>query len=359
VARPEIRRRAALGAAVLLLAACRIETDRGEAAPPASPPAADTVRAECPEGLPLLRPARRPAGREISRILPAADGALLASPEGLFRAGDGRTVRLLPEGRDWALEQGVLARLGEGRIDLFDYRPPENPALRATLTAGQHETSIALADGDLFVHSAFHDDALILRRSLEHGAVLGGLLPVERNLFRTLLEGPGRLHEDEGTLVAGAGRVFHVPAVRDPVVELETRGGPGVVLELAGGRRGEARVDREERHEVPRCRLCIRRIQITGRVSIVRLYAAAALAEGILWLVRLEPPGSSSGVLLRADVEGREVRAWRLVLPAPPTALAIVGDTLLLAADRDLWVLPEPTAGAGTACSVVGPGSRS
>ena len=84
------------------MAACRIETDRGEAAPLASPVAADMVRAACPERPPVLRPARRPAGREITRILPAPDGILLAGPEGLFRAADGRTVRLLPGGRDWA-----------------------------------------------------------------------------------------------------------------------------------------------------------------------------------------------------------------------------------------------------------------
>jgi hypothetical protein len=70
------------------------------------------------------------------------------------------------------------------------------------------------------------------------------------------------------------------------------------------------------------------------------------MAEGVLWLVRLEPPGSSNAVLLRADVEARQVRAWRLVLPGPPTALAVAGDTLVLAADRDLWTVPAPTKGA-------------
>ncbi|MGH7544404.1 MAG: hypothetical protein ACREK7_10760, partial [Gemmatimonadota bacterium] len=334
---------------ILLIAACRIETDRGEAAPLASPAAADTLQAECPERQPALRLARRPTGREITRILPARDGILLASPEGLFRAAGGRTVRLLPGGKDWALVGGVLARLGEGRIDLFDYRPHEAPAPRATLAAGRHEASIALAAGDLFVHSAFHDDALILRRSLD-GAVVGRALPVHRDLFRTLLEGPGRLHEDEGTLVSEAGRVVQVPTVRDPVTVLDTAGGSGRVLELAGGRRGEVRVDRERRREGRRCRLCIRRIEIHGRVSVDPLYAAAAMAEGVLWLVRLDPPGSSNAVLLRADVEARQVRAWRLALPGPPTALAVVGDTLVLAADRDLWAVPAPAAAAGAAC---------
>jgi hypothetical protein len=350
VAPAEVRRTWALGAGILLIAACRIETGRGEAASLVLPAASDTLRAECPERPPALHLARRPTGREITRILPAPDGILLATPEGLFRAAAGRTVRLLRGGKDWALAGGILARLGEGRIDLFDYRPREAPAPRATLGAGRHEASIALAAGDLFVHSAFHDDALILRRSLEDGAVQGRALPVERDLFRTLLEGPGRLHEDEGMLVSEAGRVVQVPAVRDPVTVLETAGGFGRVLELAGGRRGEVRVDREGRREKRRCRLCIRRIEIDGRVSVVPLYAAAAMAEGVLWLVRLDPPGSSTAVLLRADVGAREVRAWRLALPGPPTALAVVGDTLVLAADRDLWAVPAPTAAAGAAC---------
>ena len=150
--RPEIGRRALLGAGILLLGACRIETDRGPAAPLASSPAVDTMRAGCPERLPVLRPARRPAGREITRILPAPDGILLAGPEGLFQRGNGRTVRLLPRGRDWALERGVLARLGDGRIDLFDHHPRSTPTPRATLAAARHETSIALADGDLGRH---------------------------------------------------------------------------------------------------------------------------------------------------------------------------------------------------------------
>ncbi|HET6342627.1 MAG TPA: hypothetical protein VFG78_10655, partial [Gemmatimonadota bacterium] len=301
---------------------------------------------ECPERPPALGLARRRTGREITRIVPAPDGILLATPEGLFRAAGGRTDRLLPGGKDWALAGGILARLGEGRIDLFDYRPGEAPAPRAALAAGRHEASIALAAGDLFVHSAFHDDALILRRSLEDGAVVGQALPVQRDLFRTLLEGPGRLHEDEGRLVSEADRVVQVPAVRDPVTVLETAGGPLRVLELAGGRRGAVRVDRERRREGRRCRLCIRRIEIDGRVSVVPLYAAAAMAEGVLWLVRLDPPGSSNAVLLRADVEARQVRAWRLALPGPPTALGVAGDTLLLAADRDLWTAPAPTKGA-------------
>ncbi|MCI0584055.1 MAG: hypothetical protein L0227_14425, partial [Chloroflexi bacterium] len=112
---------------------------------------------------------------------------------------------------------------------------------------------------------------------------------------------------------------------------------------------------REER----RCRLCIRRIRMEGRVSVVPLYAAAAIAEGVLWLVRLEPAGSSDAVLLRVDLGAREVRAWRLGLPAPPTALAVVGDTLVLAADRDLWVAEAPPAAAGAGCPVVGLRSRS
>jgi hypothetical protein len=341
-----------VGAGILLLAGCRIGTDRGEAASLAFPAALDTLRAECPVRPPSLGLARRSTGREITRILPAPDGILLATPEGLFRAVGGRTVRLLSRGKDWALGGGVLARLGEGRIDLFEYRPHVTPARRAALAAGRHEASIALAGVDLFVHSAFHDDALVLRRSLQDGAVLGRALPVERDLFRTLLEGPGRLHEDEGTLAADAGRVVHVPAVRDPVTVLEAGGGPGRVLELAGGRRGVVRVDRERRRERRRCRLCIRRIEIQGRVAVVPLYAAAALAEDVLWLVRLDPPGSSNALLLRADLGAREVRAWRLALTDPPTALAVVGDTLLLAADRDLWLAAAPTTGTGTACAV-------
>jgi hypothetical protein len=318
----------------------------GPAGSLASPADSDTLRAECPERPPALGLVRRPTGREITRILAAPDGILLGTPEGLFRAAGGRTVRLLPGGKDWALAKGVLARLGEGRIDLFDYRPREAPAPRAALAAGRHEASIALAAGDLFVHSAFHDDALILRRSLEDGAVVGQALPVQRDLFRTLLEGPGRLHEDEGRLVSEADRVVQVPAVRDPITVLGTAGGPLRVLELAGDRRGAVRVDRELRREKRRCRLCIRRIEIEGRVSVSSLYPAAAMAEGVLWLVRLEPPGSSNAVLLRADVEARQVRAWRLVLPGPPTALAVAGDTLVVAADRDLWTVPAPTKGA-------------
>lgn len=354
----EVRRSWALGAGVLLLAGCRIGTDRGEAAPLAVPAAHDSLSAECPERLPALGLARRPTGREITRILPAPDGILLATPEGLFRAAGGRTDRILPRGRDWALAGGVLARLGEDRIDLFEYHPDETPALRAVLAAGRHEASIALAGGDLFVHSAFHDDALVLRRSLEDGVVLGRALPVERDLFRTLLEGPGQLHEDEGALAADAGRVVHVPAVRDPVTVLETAG-PGQVLELAGGRRGEVRVDREEDREERPCRLCIRRVAIRGLVTVVPLYAAAAIAEGVLWLVRLDPPGSPHGVLLRADLEAVEVRGWRFTLPSPPTALAVVGDTLVLAADHDVWVAQVPAAAAGAACPVVGSRRRS
>jgi len=346
----EVRRAWALAAGILVVAACQIETDRGKAAPLPVPAATDTLRAECPERSPALGFVRRPTGREITRILPAGDGILLVTPEGLFRTSGGRTMRLLQGGKDWALAGGVLARLGEGRVDLFDYRPREAPAPRGALTAGRHEASIALAAGDLFIHSAFHDDALILRRSLDDGAVVGRMLPVERDLLRTLLEGPGRLHEDEGRLVSEAGRVVLVPAVRDPVTVMEAAGGPGHVLALAGGRRGQVRVDGERRREGRRCRLCIRRIEIEGQVSVVSLYAAAALTRGVLWLVRLDPPGSSNAVLLRADVEAREVRAWRLVLPGPPTALAVVGDTLLLAADRDLWLAPAPTAAAGSAC---------
>ena len=95
------------------------------------------------------------------------------------------------------------------------------------------------------------------------------------------------------------------------------------------------------------------------KVYLLETEGAAALAEGVLWLVRLEPPGSSNVTLLRADLEARLVSAWRLGLPAPPTALAAIGDTLALAADRDLWVLPAPSSSVGGPCSVVGFRSRS
>lgn len=145
-------------------------------------------------------------------------------------------------------------------------------------------------------------------------------------------------------------RVVHVPAVKDPVTVLDAAGGHGRVLELSQGRRGEVRVDGKTRRDSDRCRLCVRRIRIEGRVSIVPLYAAAALTGGVLWLVRMDPPGSASSVLLRADLAAREVRAWRLGVPGPPTALAVARDSLVVAADRDLWLAPVPPAAAGAIC---------
>lgn len=233
---------------------------------------------------------------------------------------------------------------------MYGFGPRGTPVHRRSLPAGRHEAAIALAEGDLFVHSAFHDDALILRRSLADGALVGRALPVERDLLRTLLEGPRRLHEDEGTLVSDGARVVHVPAVKDPVTVLDVAGGRGRLLELAQGSRGEVSVEGEPRREGDNCRLCVRRIRIEGRVSIIPLYTAAALTGDVLWLVRMDPPGSASAVLLRADLAAREVRAWRLGVPGPPTAIAVARDSLVVAADRDLWITPAPQPGAGAIC---------
>ncbi len=364
--RPADRRslRAAL-AGLALLAACRVEVDGGPASFPSPAPVvmeSDTLEAVCPERLPVLAlPAPVDLGVDAGRLLPAEDGLLVVAREGgLHRHAGGRTERLLEGGRDYALLGKRLLRLVEGRIEAFDHRPAGVPVLRSTLPGQSHDSSIVLLERGTFVHSAFNEQALILRRSIRSGAVEAALLPVERDLLRTLLlRGPERLHEDEGILVGEDAWLLYVPFVRDPVQALQTATGRRWVLELAGGRRGEVRLEQKTRTDVQPCPDCTRLVKVRGRVSFVPLYAGAAVEDGVFWILRLDPAGATRAALLRVAVDVPVVRAWRLVFPIIPGALAVWRDSLAIAAGPDLWRLALPEPASGARCSVVGPDRRS
>lgn len=331
------------------------------AIPAAAALATDTLRAVCPDRPPELRPpVRVRLGVEAARLVPAADGLLIVHGEGgLHRLAGGRIERLLAGGRDYALREGHLARLEEDRLELFDYRPGEVPILRKTLPAQAHDVSVALLAEEVLLHSAFNERALVLGRSLSSGEVTSALLPVERDLLRTLLRGPERLHEDEGLLVRGGSWLLHVPRVGDPVQAVQLARGRRRVLELAGGRRGAIRIHDRVHRESGACPGCVRRVELGGRVTVVPLYAGAAAGDDAFWILRLDPPGGPGAVLLHVAVDRPAVRAWRLALPASPTALAVWRDSLAVAAGRHLWRLAPPDPGAGAECPVVGPEGRS
>ncbi|MGH7571025.1 MAG: hypothetical protein ACREMK_04175 [Gemmatimonadota bacterium] len=338
--------------------ACRVEVGGGEAASP-SPAAvameAETLRVVCPARLPGLElPPPVHVGVEASRLLPDGEGLLVvADGGGLYRHTAGGTRRLLEGGRDYALAGERLARLEEDRIETFDYRSGEAPVPRARLPAQGHDVSVALLGGEALVHSAFNERALVLRRSLDDGAIQGALLPVRRNLFWSLLRGPEHLHEDEGLLLGEGPWLLHVPVVRDPVQALQMRTGRHWILELADGERGEVRLEGKTRREVQSCPGCPRRVKLSsGRVSVVPLYAGAIIDEDIFWILRLDPPGSSRAALLRVTVEAPEVRAWRLAFPTPPGALAVWRDSLAIAAGPDLWRVPLPEPRTGALCAL-------
>ncbi len=345
----------AIPVGLALLTACRIEVGGEEVASTSPPPVAmatDTLRAACPEPLPKL-PLPEPVdlGVEARRLLAAGDGLLVVGAQGgLHRHAEGRTERLLEGGRDYALRGERLVRLEEDRIEVFDYRPTGVPAPRSKLAAQSHDISIALLERGAFVHSGFNRRALVLRRSIRDGTVVGALLPVERDLLRTLLLGPERLHEDEGILVASGTWLLHVPLVGDPVQAVETSAGRRLVLELARGRRGKVRFDRKARRDVQPCPGCARRVELRGRDTVVPLYAGAAVEDGVFWILRLDPAGAARAALLRVAAHAPEVRAWRLAFPTTPGALAVWRDSLAIAAGPDLWRMPLPRPESGIRC---------
>ncbi len=346
-------------AGVTLLTACRVEVRGGQGSSPAPDPVvlkADTLRASCPGRLPdLALPAPARLGVEARRLLPAGDGLLaVARKGGLHRHAAGRTLQLLEDGRDYALLGERLVRLEEDRIETFDYRPGKAPMPRSRLPARDHDVSIALLARGAYVHSAFNEDALVLRRSPLNGAIEAALLPVERDLLRTLLRGPEHLHEDEGLLVGEDGWLLHVPLIRDPVQAIQTETRQRRVMELAGGRRGEVRVEGRTRRDSRPCPGCTRRVEVSARVTVVPLYAGAAVEKDVLWILRLDPAGGTRAALLRVALDASEVRAWRLAFPATPGALGVWRDSLAIAAGPDLWRFPLPEPGSGAACEVAG-----
>ncbi|HUP20754.1 MAG TPA: hypothetical protein VM778_12500, partial [Gemmatimonadota bacterium] len=152
-----------------------------------------------------------------------------------------------------------------------------------------------------------------------------------------------------GRLRAGGEEAAFVPLVRDPVVLLGAR--PRALF-LAEGARGEIRTVRRETSRTPRaCPTCTEHNEIETSQEIRRLYADAAYGAGALWVLRLDPPGSSAAVLLRLGLEqpqGPEVRAWRLGgLSEPPSAIAVQADGVRVAAGRHLYLysMPEPAKG--------------
>jgi hypothetical protein len=331
-------------ASLVALATCRFEVGSAEVASSAPPPAmtVDTLRAGCPEPLPALAVSTPIAlGVEAKRLLPAGDGLLVVAEEGgLHRYSARRTERLLQGGRDYALYGRRLIRLEGNRIEIFDYSGAAGvPALRSRLPAQGHDVSVLLLKPGAFVHSAFNEHALVLRRSVRDGAVEAAMLPVERDLLRSLLLGPERLHRDEG-LLAGEGKwLLHVPFVRDPVQAIDTEASHRWVLMLAHGRRGKVRIEGEERREVQACSACIRRVEMRARVTFVPLYAGAAVDDGVFWILRLDPAGGSRAALLRVAPEMAEIRAWRVAFPTRPGALAVWRDSLAIAAGLQLWFL--------------------
>jgi hypothetical protein len=93
-------------------------------------------------------------------------------------------------------------------------------------------------------------------------------------------------------------------------------------------------------------------VEVSARVTVVPLYAGAAVEDGVFWILRLDPAGGVRAALLRVAPGGPEVRAWRLTFPATPGALAMWRDSLAIAAGPDLWRFPVPEPASGAACEV-------
>lgn len=362
------RLRIPLRAFVIALAVgCRISVDAAGEPDPAPGArregiaAADTLRVVCPAGGDAAVPALAPVG-SIPLPGPASrglvlDGAVLVALDdgGIGRIEGGVYAPLLPDGRDYAAAGPELLRLEEDRIEAYRLAPDGEVRRVREVPAGERDASIAVAGGALFVHSPFYEGDLLERRRLADGAVEDRLLPVERNLALALLTDPARLLEDTAIVRGDARRLAFVPRIRDPVAILDVPTGRWTVLALAGGERGEVRVEELETEEEQACPDCVRRVRKRARRTIRRLYAGAALDGDALWLLRLSPPGSRDAALIRVDLGGvvPTARTWRPAgLANPPRTIVRHEERIVVAGEEAIRIYPAPDPATGSACVV-------
>ena len=102
----EVRRTWILGAGLLLVAACRIETDPGEAAPLPVPAASDTLFAECPERPTITYDAEAGEGFSGGPVVDAASGAVVGITVGyLDGAAEDGGRRMYAMGMDFVMAE--------------------------------------------------------------------------------------------------------------------------------------------------------------------------------------------------------------------------------------------------------------
>lgn len=372
-----LRSGARLGLAALLALGCRVRIDDGAAGGGPAIPAAsgeiEAVRVACPTRLPPLEERRRPVPLPgpARRVLSRGEETLVDLERGgLGRLENLRWTPILPDGEDHAFASGGLVRLETDRIVLHRYVPGGTPRPARAIPARRHAVSLAVLGRSVWVHSPTDRGGhLVVRRSLDHGAIVGRAFHVERDFLRALLVDPDRLLEDLGVVRAGEGRVAFVPLVRGPVRILDPGAGRVVAIELQGGRDGAVRTLRRRTVDAPaRCRGCVARRKIETRQAIERRLVDGALWRDALWVLRPGPPGAGS-TLVRLPLErpGRRrgeaaptPEAWWIADAGDARALALdaSGPTIATAGEVRFYSPPEP--GSGGACSLDrGPGATS
>jgi hypothetical protein len=294
----------------------------------------------------------------VTERLLVADGDLLAAAEdGSLHAYDehaGAWVRVLDGGKDYDTRGDTLVRLSRESMDFFRYEERSRPTYLHSIPAAGHDYTVALGDRSLFVHSPGNPaNVLVVERDLRSGGSIASFLPVDRNLFELVTSDLAAILADAGRIRAIRSGFAFVPLIRDPIEIV----GPKrrTALFLAGKSRGAVRTLSQERTPEERaCPTCTTRRQVSARQEIRRLYADAAVENGTLWVLRLNPPGGSKGTLYgysREPTETSNVRSWSVDgFDSPVRAMAIWRDQVVAADDRALHSFDLPRNDGGAVC---------
>src|SRR5688572_8925984 len=353
------RRIAALGLVLALSAGCRLTIGGAEEAQEAAfESAADSARFHCGPG-----PVVAPTGRDsisfvVERLLTAGDDLLLVTRDGALLRFEGRDrtpARLLDGGRDYDSRGDVVVRLRGEQADFFRYEGAGLTPIEPSLPAARHDLSVALTPNSLYLHSPVSPaNVLVVHRDRRPGGRATAFLPVDRSLLRLLMGDIDGIMEDTGYVRALDEGFAFVPMIRDPIEVVARR--PTAVF-LSGDVRGMIRTVSQEitRDEHP-CRTCTQHREIETRQEVRRLYADAARGPGALWILRLDPPGSSEAILYRYCLrdDQPEARSWRMTgMQRPPRAMAIWKDRIVVADEGHLNFYDVPRAEEGGFCQVI------